>query len=359
MKTKINNFIIMKHHILFLMFLSLAIACGNNTDDLNKDIAAPVSVKEIVPGPIQKYVSTSGTVYPLKEVSIKNEISGKYRLLTNPVTKKPWALGDRVNQGTTLVVLENREFENSLKIDALQLKLDISRQVYDKQKSLYEKGGVTLSELKNAEVEYINSKYAFEDAQIAIQKVNIKAPFSGVIVDLPYYTPNTKIETGSVIVKMMDYSQLQLEMKLAEKNFPEIEKGQLARIMNYTLPEDTLKGTVSQISPAIDPESRTFKAILMIENPGLKLQPGMFAKAEIIISSVDSAIVIPKSIILSRQKGNVVFVVNKGLAEERLVNFGIENPDEVQIVSGLSKSDRVVVKGFETLRNRSRVKEIK
>jgi RND family efflux transporter MFP subunit len=255
--------------------------------------------------------------------------------------------------------LENREFENSLKIDALQLKLDISRQVYDKQKSLYEKGGVTLSELKNAEVEYINSKYAFEDAQIAIQKVQVKAPFSGVIVDLPYYTPNTKIETGSVIVKMMDYSQLQMEMKLAEKNFPEIEKGQLARIMNYTLPEDTLKGTVSQISPAIDPESRTFKAILMIENPGLKLQPGMFAKAEIIISSVDSAIVIPKSIILSRQKGNVVFVVNKGLAEERLVNFGIENPDEVQIVSGLSKSDRVVVKGFETLRNRSRVKEIK
>jgi len=85
----------------------------------------------------------------------------------------------------------------------------------------------------------------------------------------------------------------------------------------------------------------------------------MFAKGEIIVASLDSAIVIPKDIILSKQRGNTVFVINKGLAQERIISFGLENPEEVQIISGLEKNDRLVIKGFETLRNRSKVKVVK
>ena len=85
----------------------------------------------------------------------------------------------------------------------------------------------------------------------------------------------------------------------------------------------------------------------------------MFAKGEIIVASADSTIVIPKDVILNKQKGHTVFVVNKGLAEERIIEFGLENPDVVQVISGLEKKDRLVVKGFETLRNRSKIKVVK
>jgi membrane fusion protein (multidrug efflux system) len=264
-----------------------------------------------------------------------------------------------VAQGNRIIALENKEFENNLKINSLELRREISKQTYEKQKSLYEKGGVTLSELKNAEIEFVNANYSYQDAQISLQKLSVRAPFTGTIVDLPYYTQNTKIEANSSMVKLMDYSQLQMEIKLAEKNFTQVKKNQQVRIMNYTIPDDTLKGVISQISPAIDPETRSFKAIVKIDNSKLKLHPGMFAKGEIVVTSVDSSIVIPKDIVLSKQRGNTVFVVKKGLAEERIVNFGIENPEEVQITSGLETGDRIVVKGFETLRNRSKVKEIK
>ncbi|MCK7528846.1 MAG: hypothetical protein MZV64_70475 [Ignavibacteriales bacterium] len=63
----------------------------------------------------------------------------------------------------------------------------------------------------------------------------------------------------------------------------------------------------------------------------------MFAKGEIVVASADSTIVIPKNVVLSKQRGNTVFVVDKGLAWERVVVFGLENPEEVQIVSGLKK----------------------
>ena len=349
----------MKHLLTILLISSLIVACNDDEEDLNKDISVPVSVMDVQLKSIEKYISTTGTVNPLKEVSLKAEISGKYSLLRNPATGKPYALGDYVKNGSNIIVLQNREYENNLKINSLKLRLEISKQTLEKQKSLYEKGGVTLSELKNAEIDYINAKYSFDDAQISLQKMRIKAPFSGKIVQLPYYTQGIKIEAAAEMFKLMDYSKLQMEVNLAEKNISLIETGQEVRIMNYTIPNDTLTGVITQISPAIDAETRSFKTIIQIDNSELKLRPGMFAKGKIVISSINDAIVIPKDIILSKQRGNTVFVINKKLAQERIVNFGIENPEEVQIISGLDTNDRVVIKGFETLRNRSKVKVIK
>jgi multidrug efflux pump subunit AcrA (membrane-fusion protein) len=85
----------------------------------------------------------------------------------------------------------------------------------------------------------------------------------------------------------------------------------------------------------------------------------MFVKGEIVVASADKTIVIPKDVIISKQRGNSVFVVDKGIAYERVVEFGLENPKDVQITSGLNMNERLVVKGFETLRDHSKVKELK
>ena len=336
----------MKKLIPFIIAVVLLSACNNEEKELNKDISVPVSVMDLKLKSIEKFIETTGTVYPVKEISQRSEIAGNYILLVNPATGNKYALGDYVKEGDEIIRLEDKEYENNVKINSLKLSLEISKQVYEKQQSLYEKGGVTLSELKNAEIEYINADYNYKDALIRLEKMHIKAPFSGVIVDLPYYTPSTKVDASSLMFKLMDYSKL-------------YKSGQKVNITNYTIPNDTLVATVSQISPAIDVDTRSFKAMINIKNNDLLLRPGMFAKGEIIVASVDNAIVIPKNVILSKQRGNTVFIIDKGLAQERIVTFGLENPNEVQIISGLEKNERLVIKGFETLRNRSKVKVIK
>ncbi len=346
--------------ITFIVILAIFLAsCNNDGKDLNKDISVPVSVMEITPGSIEEYISTTGTVNPVKEVNLKSEISGSYTLMKNPATGKPYKLGDYVSAGSIIIKLEDEEYENNIKINSLELKLEISKQVFDKQKSLYEKGGVTLSELKNSEIEYINSKYTYEDALIRLKKMKTVAPFSGTIVNLPYYTKGNKIDVGAELATIMDYSNLLMDLNLAVKNIELINVGQDVRIMNYTIPDDTLTGKISQLSPAIDPQSRSFKAVVTIDNKKLLLRPGMFAKGEIIVASKDSTIVIPKSIIMSKQRGNTVFVVDKGLAQERIITFGLENPENVEVTDGLENKDNIVTKGFETLRNKSKVKVIK
>jgi RND family efflux transporter MFP subunit len=349
----------MKRFITFLIAVAIFASCNNEEKDLNKDISVPVSVVDLKLQSIEKFIETTGTVNPVKEIILRSEIAGKYNLLVNPATGKKYALGDRVKEGDEIIRFEDKEYENNIKINSLKLSLEISKQTFVKQQSLYEKGGVTLSELKNAEINYINADYNYKDALIRLEKMHIKAPFSGVIVDLPYYTPTTKIASNSIMLKLMDYNKLYMEINLAEKDLAYIKSGQKVKITNYTMPEDTLSGIITQISPAIDADTRSFKTVININNSKLLMRPGMFAKGEIVVASANNTIVIPKNVILSKQHGNTVFVVDKDLAQERIVTFGLENPNEVQIISGLEKSDRLVVKGFETLRNRSKVKVIK
>ncbi len=346
-----------RNFCLFISFIILA-GCASDEVSLDTEISIPVSVEEIKNKPIEQYIDATGTVYSTEEVTLKSEISGYYKLLTNPKTRLPYALGDLVEQGQEIIHLEDAEFENNIKLESQVLNLDISKREFDKQKSLYDKGGVTLRELKNAEMDYINAKYSYENAGIQLAKMKIKAPFSGVIVELPYYTNGTRIDVNLLMVKIMDYSRLYMNVNLSDKYLNDVKLGQSVRLINYTLPDDTLMGKITQVSPAIDPDTRTFKTSLTIDNLDWMMRPGMFVKAEVIIARKDSVIVIPKDILLAKQRGKTVFIVERGAARERVITTGLENPTEVEVTNGLRLNERLIIKGFETLRNRSKVKII-
>ncbi len=85
----------------------------------------------------------------------------------------------------------------------------------------------------------------------------------------------------------------------------------------------------------------------------------MFVKADIITAQKDSAVVIPKDLIISGNRGKYVFIVERTAARERRIRTGIENQENIEIIEGLKANDRLVVKGFETLRNGSKVKVIR
>ena len=308
---------------------------------------------------IEQYINTTGSVYAMEEVTLLSEMTGEYTLLNNPKTGRPYALGDIVAVGQKIIRLEDDEYENNIMIESEKMNLDITKSEFEKQQSLYDKGGVTLRELKNSEREYINAGYSYENAKIQLAKMDIKAPFKGVIVDLPYYTKATRIPSGSEMVTIMNYSKLYMEVNLPEKDIAQIKIGNTAIVTNYTLPNDTLIGTITQLSPAIDPSTRTFKGLVIIDNTKLLLRPGMFVRSDLVVAKKDSTIVIPKEIILSKQRGKTVFVVERGAASERLLTTGLESATEVEILKGLKKDERLIISGFETLRNRSKVKVIR
>jgi membrane fusion protein, multidrug efflux system len=351
----------MKNSFNILLFAALLalVSCNNRQQAETTDLATPVSVEDLRKKSIDEFINTTGTAKAIQEVTISTEMTGSYRLMNNPATGRPFKLGDRVKAGQIIVRLEDKEYENNIAINAQKLNLDIAEQEFEKQKSLYEKGGVTLREMRNSEVSATNARYSYDNGQVKLTKMNVVAPFSGIITDLPYFTQGTKIASGQAVFSLMSYDKMYMMINLPEKNISDVQTGQNVIITNYTLAGDTLKGVVSELSPAISTETRTFEGKLTIDNPNLKLRPGMFVKADIIIAHRDSVIVVPKSIILSSGRGKTVFVVDQSTARERRISLGIENQDYAEVISGLKVNERLVIKGFETLRNDSKVKVIK
>jgi len=350
----------MKKSIYVVAFALLAAAgCGNQDQNLTADVEIPVSVEDIKLKSIEEFINTTGTAYPKGDIELKSKISASYFLEKNPQTGRLWQLGDKIKTGNLIARLEDKEYINTITFETKQLNLELTESELKKTESLYEKGGVTLKELKTAGINYTNAKTAVENAQLQLDKTRILSPIDGVIVDLLYYTQGTQIEAGLTIVKIMDYQNMYMEVQLPEKYIADIKPGQTVNLTNYTLPEDTIVGSITQLSPAINADTRTFKGNISINNPNYLLRPGMFVKADIIINHKDSVIVIPKSIILSRQRGKTVFIVDRGVAAERIIDTGLENLTDIEVTRGLAKNDRVVTGGFETLSNKSKVKIIK
>ena len=342
-----------------LLVLPVLASCGNQQSQVQNDIAVPVSVIDVKKGPIVQYINSTGTANAASQVVLATEMAGNYTLIVNPKTGREFKLGDQVEKGQVIVRLDNPEYINNLNFDTKKLNFEIAGLEDEKQKSLYEKGGVTYRELKNAEVALAQSKTTFEDAKIQLQKTEVKAPFRGIIVNIPEITNGTRIAANTSVITVMDYSKLMMDVNLPEKYLTTIKLGQEVNITNYTLPNDTLKAQISELSPVISTETRTFMGKMTINNPDLKLRPGMFVKADIEIARKDSAIVIPKEIIMAGGRGKTVFIIDRGAAQRRTITTGLENEKYVEVIEGVKANTRLVVKGFETLRDQSKVKIVK
>lgn len=340
-------------------FGAILFACSNNRNNSTAETSTPVWVEEVQMRNIEEYITTTGTAKAAKTIDLKSETNGFYHLSQNPRTGKSYQLGDIVEAGALIIRLDNKEYENNVQLESKKLQIQITEKEWEGQKILFKKGGATEKDVHNAENSYINAKLALENAYITLEKMNIKAPFKGVIVTLPYYTPGVEIASGAEMVSIMDYSKMYVETQFPENTLPNLKVGQKVHITNYNIKSDTLQGRLTQLSPAINEETRTFSGYIEIDNPQLKLRPGMFAKADVITIRKDSVLSIPKEIIKNRRGGKVVYTVDRSMAEEKIIHTGISDDKYIEVEKGLEAGEKIVIKGHEWLRNRSKVKVMK
>jgi len=348
-------------HIISFALLSLVFWSCNPEEEESPtvDLAAPVSVLEIKTASLSRHTIATGNAMAEKEMEITSKIAGKYQMKNHPAYQRPFKLGDRVKQGQAFIDIEDEEYVNTIGLESVKMNLDLAKQEYEKQKSVFDKGGVTLRELRNAELQMTTAKNDLESAEIRLEKMKVHFPISGVLVKLPHFTQNSLIQQGASLATIMDYSRMYIDISLPENTMTEIKTGQKVQITNYSLPNDTLSGTVTEISPAIDVNTRTYLGKVRFNNPKLLIRPGMFVKTLIKVNQKNDILVIPKEVIISDQRGKRVFVVNENTAFERIIETGIENEDMIEVISGLEENERLVIKGFETLRNKSKVKVLK
>jgi RND family efflux transporter MFP subunit len=339
---------------LLFIFPIILTACGTGNDQSAADLTMPVVVEKIKAGTIADYVSTTGTLKAIQEEAVVSEVDGILQLLQSNGTI--FGSGQRVVKGQLLAKLHNPSYLLDIRVESKELAMANAQRELEKQEVLFKEGGVTEKELETARQTALDARLNFESAQLQAEKLNLRAPGSGFVTNLLANYDGTRVSAGFQLCRVMDYTRVITLVNLPNSDLGKVRIGQKVNIQNYAIPDQVFVGSVITIDPAIDPQTRTFSVTIEVDNKALILRPGMFAKVDIIVEEHDGAVVIPKYALQTRDGRPVAFVVEGVSAQMRELSTGIATKEDIEVVSGLAEGERLVVKGQETLRDKSKVR---
>ncbi len=183
----------------------------------------------------------------------------------------------------------------------------------------------------------------------------IRAPISGFIARKSAL-PGLYAPTGTELFQLVDLSTVWVVVELREQDAALVSPGTPARLTFAALPGEVLHGTIEQISPALNAETRTLQARIELANGALKLRPGMTADVVLEPQSAEG-LTAPADALVELDDLRYVFVaLAPGRFEPRLVSVGARGEGRVQILEGLSPGDAVVTNGNFLVEAESRLR---
>ena len=330
--------------------IAFATSCNsgkeNEAQTKEKKQAVPVKTMMAKDETITKTINYTATLIPFEEIYLAPAAPGK-------IEKIYVEIGDRVSKGQVIATMDRTNLE-SARINIANLKTNFER----------------LEELKKtntiAQQQYDEVKTAYEAAKVSYQflldNTELKAPFNGVISGKYFENgenfsgaPNTRAGK-SALVTIVQINELKALIGISASYFPQIKKGMKANISCDTYPNQTFEGDVYNIYPTIDEATKTFTVEIKINNPDLKLRPGMFATIQLNLGE-GTAILVP-TIALIKQTGTndlYLFVNKNNIAVKQPVLTGRLFDDKTEILKGISEGDKIIVVGQNKLKNQTAI----
>ncbi|WP_455382615.1 efflux RND transporter periplasmic adaptor subunit [Salinispira pacifica] len=186
----------------------------------------------------------------------------------------------------------------------------------------------------------------------------VRAPIAGTITALPADI-GSRITQGVPVVQISTLGQLEIHTDIAERYIGLVRLGERAFVSLEPYPDERFAARVSELSPVVDPQTRTMGVTLQLDRPDQRVKPGMFAEIKIITQQRTGLVKVPSDAILIRGDRKFVFVVDQsGSVVQRDVSVGIEIDGKAEVTAGLSAGEKVVVKGQTLLANGAAVKVI-
>jgi len=257
--------------------------------------------------------------------------------------------GDAVRKGQLLATVDKAD-NQSIYNSSLAM-YQQAKDAYDRLKQVYDNG--SLSEVKWVEME-TNLKKAqsqLEVAKSSLDKCNLYAPASGVI-------GKRNIEPGqSAISSFAPLELVKIETVLVKISVPENEIGKIKKGMNAgftisALDNKQYEGTITNVGVVADQFSRTYEVKITVKNPELEIKPGMVCDVVLNTSAEKTMVLVPYNSVTKDIEGNsFVFVVtpDKKTVKKQVVKVGGYQTNGLEITSGLTADQTIVIEGKEKL----------
>ncbi|AFH50557.1 Membrane-fusion protein [Ignavibacterium album JCM 16511] len=336
-----------KSFLLILLSVVIVTSCGKkeNNNQTKTDEAIPVEVTLVKKSMIDREIELVGNLMAWKEANLAAQTTAR-------VQKIYVDAGSRVKQGDLLFEMDDTQLAQA------KIQYQVTKDNYDRLKPLYETGSISQSQFDQVKAAYETAEKTY---QLLLTNTQFRAPFSGVVTAKRLNDGEVfLLAPGGVgsptIVTLMQINPLKLILNVSENNLKDVKLNQTVEIKSDIFPEETFKGNISRINPAVNPTSRTFEVEVKIPNPNEKLKPGMYVRAKILIGKSEG-IIVNRSAAL-KQLGSTAyygFIVKDNIAKRVELTLGKEFDSLVEITSGLNEGDYLVTRGQGLLKDGSKI----
>jgi HlyD family secretion protein len=359
-----------------------------------KDAEATFETIKVERGNITNIVTATGTIEAVISVNVGTQVSGI-------INKVYVDFNDVVKKGQLLAEIDKKSLTNQLEqskasVDQAQAQLNFQEATFNRMKALFEKKLIAQSDYDQALYNYENAKASLTNANAAYDRNKVNLDYATIYSPIDGVVLNRAVEEGQTVAASFntptlftianDLTQMEVQTSVDEADIGKVKKGQRVEFTVDAYVDLKFEGTVSEVrlQPVTTNNVVTYVVILNAPNPDKKLMPGMTASATIFIDEKENTLIVsgkalrftpsqaymqkmfakmaadrkskglpagaPAAGIRStgpgfgKEGGKVVWVKDgKGGIRPNPIKTGIDNGNNIEVVSGLKEGDEVII----------------
>jgi membrane fusion protein (multidrug efflux system) len=300
-------------------------------------------------------LSAIGSVAAVRGVTVSADLPGIVESIS-------FESGRPVTAGTVLVRLDTKQEQAQLA--AAESQRDLAKINLERARELVGQGVIAQSELDRTSAEHKQAVAKVGEIRATIERKQIRAPFSGVLgirqVNLGQF-----LSGGDPVVALQAIDPVYVNFSVPQQDLGQLRIGAEVRIASEGLAGAPPTGRITAIDSVVNEATRNLEVQATLANPGGRLRPGTFVKAEVAVGTSQTVVALPASAISYAPYGDSVFVVgdldgpggkNYRGVRQQFVKLGGARGDQVAVVSGLKPGEEVVTSGAFKLRTGAAVR---
>lgn len=301
-------------------------------------------------GDVKTSISATGTINPVNYVDVSTNVAGK---LEKVLVKE----NDHVTQGQVIAYIDTRQLQ--AQVDNAKAALDKARLDMNRYKALIDQNAVAAQTYDDAVTAYEQAQSTYDRVSADLNDATITAPMSGTVVGTPLkagQTISTGISTQMIIATIADLSDLEIYLTVDETDIGNVKNGSKVEFTVDSKPGQTFTGYVSEIAKGtkgnmgVTSNSVVYYTVKVSipSDISSNFLPSMTARATIFGDDIKNTLVVPLTAVRTDKQGEYVYVIKDGQPVRTAVSTGVTGDTNVQILSGVSEGDEIIVSGDVT-----------
>ncbi len=310
----------------------------------------PVTVINIKPTVFKHFIHIQGNTETDKNIVVRPLANGQ---ITGVFVKE----GQNVYKGQTLMQIDDAVLRNS--ISEVENQLSLATTTFERQKRLWEQKIGSEMQFLQAKTQKEALERKIKTLKSQLKNYKIKAPFSGVVDDVMAKLGDLA-SPQIPAVRLLNLRKMYIESDVSENYLKDIKRGNETIVSLPTIAEE-IKTKISKVGNYINPDNRSFKVRVDINNTKQHIKPNMLADVNIKDYEMKNAIVIPSNLVQIDENGKpFVFVILKDndayKVVKKLVQTGKEYKGKTLILKGLNPNDQIINEGSRSVSEGQKVK---